>query len=209
MGGFLHLRKGERSTLKKLITSLAVVAGISAFIATNAQAYTVKSGDTMYDISLKHNMTLNRLIELNPQIENPNLIHVGQWINTAATKEQTSSINVNKLIADAKKQLGVPYLWGGESPSGFDCSGFIDYIVSQQKDIPRLTVAGYWDMFTSVSSPSVGDFVFFETYKAGPSHTGIYLGNNQFIHASTSKGVTISDLGSNYYKTRYLGAKRL
>lgn len=195
--------------MKKLATALLITAGVSAFIAADAQAYTVKSGDTMYEISRNHNITLNKLIELNPQINNPNLILPGQWINTVQASEQTTTLDVNKLISDAKKQLGVRYLWGGESPNGFDCSGFIDYVVSKQKDISRLTVAGYWNMFDSVSSPSVGDFVFFETYKAGPSHMGIYLGNGDFIHASSSKGVTISNMNTSYWESRYLGAKSL
>lgn len=122
---------------------------------------------------------------------------------------KSSNFNVMQLIADAGALRGAPYAWGGTTPSGFDCSGFLVYVFKKQgMNIPR-TVAQQWNFGKSVSKPSVGDIVFFETYKPGPSHNGIYVGNNQFIHSGTSTGVTISNLNSNYWKTRYLGAKRL
>lgn len=93
--------------------------------------------------------------------------------------------------------------------SGFDCSGFIQYIFRQNGvSVPR-TAAEQWNKGTSVSSPSVGDVVFFETYKAGPSHNGIYIGDNKFIHAGSSRGVEVADMNNSYWKPRYLGAKRL
>jgi cell wall-associated NlpC family hydrolase len=71
--------------------------------------------------------------------------------------------------------------------------------------IPR-TVATIWAATTPVAVLNPGDLVFFETYQTGPSHVGIYLGNNKFI-SSASSGVTISDLTTTYWKTRYLGAR--
>ncbi|MGP3561979.1 C40 family peptidase [Geobacillus sp. BK01] len=114
------------------------------------------------------------------------------------------------LIADAAELLGTPYVWGGETPEvGFDCSGFILYVFKKQSvSLPR-TVAQIWNVGKQVSSPAVGDIVFFETYKKGPSHAGIYIGNGQFVHSGASTGVTISQLSNPYWKARYLGAKRL
>jgi len=106
--------------------------------------------------------------------------------------------------------MGTPYKWGGTTPSGFDCSGYLQYVYKESVgvDIPR-TVEDIYKAGENVSEPQVGDLVFFETYKEGPSHAGIYLGDGKFINASSSKGVTISDKNSSYWKDRYIGAKRI
>ncbi|MGG2971689.1 peptidoglycan-binding protein [Geobacillus stearothermophilus] len=114
-----------------------------------------------------------------------------------------------ELVADAAELLGTPYVWGGETPEvGFDCSGFILYVFKKQGFVLPRTVAQIWNVGKQVSLPAVGDLVFFETYKKGPSHAGIYIGNGQFIHSGASTGVTISQLSNPYWKARYLGAKR-
>ena len=115
--------------------------------------------------------------------------------------------NVQEIIGEAKKYIGTPYLWGGNTPSGFDCSGFVKYVFAKfGVSLPRTTET-QWTATTTVNSPSIGDLVFFQTYKPGPSHVGIYLGNNKFISAASS-GVTISDMTSSYWGPRYLGARK-
>ncbi len=116
---------------------------------------------------------------------------------------------ITNLIAEASKHIGVPYLWGGTSTRGFDCSGFVQYVFNQQNISISRTVATQWNAGKSVSKPSVGDVVFFATTSSSPSHNGIYIGNNKFIHSGTSTGVTISDMNNSYWKPRYLGAKRV
>ncbi|GAF15423.1 cell wall lytic activity [Bacillus sp. JCM 19045] len=104
--------------------------------------------------------------------------------NSNPAPSQSASGLVSGLVSSANSVIGTPYLWGGTSPAGFDCSGMIQYIFRQNGvSIPR-TVSEQWNSGTSVSSPSVGDIVFFETYKSGPSHNGIYIGNNKFIHTA-------------------------
>ncbi|MEK4676671.1 MULTISPECIES: NlpC/P60 family protein [Bacillus] len=110
------------------------------------------------------------------------------------------------VIGKAKQYLGMPYVWGSASPSngGFDCSGFISYIFG----VGRQDVNGYWNSVSKVSSPQPGDLVFFQgTYKAGPSHIGIYVGNGQMIHAS-DKGIAYGDINSSYNKKHFLGYGR-
>lgn len=117
--------------------------------------------------------------------------------------------NNSNIIDTAYSYIGTPYVWGGQSPSGFDCSGFIQHVFKQEnKTIPR-TTNEIWNFSQHVESPSVGDLIFFETYKPGPSHLGIYLGNEQFIHASTSQGVSVSHLSESYWQDKYIGAKRI
>ena len=127
-----------------------------------------------------------------------------------ATKTASSS-KASAVIATAKNYMGVPYVWGGESPSGFDCSGFTQYVLKKNGiSIPRVTADQYGTgASVSKSNLRVGDLVFFTTYKAGPSHVGFYMGGGNFIHASSSKGVTISSLDSSYYSGRYIGARRV
>lgn len=121
------------------------------------------------------------------------------------TKNQSTNI-----IQTAKQYIGTPYIWGGTSPNGFDCSGYIQFVFQKENmTIPR-TVREIWNFATPVSSASIGDLVFFETYQAGPSHLGIYLGNGNFIHAGSNNGVTISNMYDNsYWQNKYIGAKRI
>lgn len=117
----------------------------------------------------------------------------------------------NGIIATAKKYIGVPYRWGGSTASGFDCSGFVKYVFAKQGiTLPRVSrdqfKAGWAVSYNSLKS---GDLVFFSTNGTGQvSHLGIYMGKGQFIHASTSKGVTISSFTS-YWKNVYVGARRI
>jgi len=107
--------------------------------------------------------------------------------------------------------LGVPYVWGGTSPKGFDCSGFTQYVYKQLGITLNRTAAQQLKNGTSVSNLQTGDLVFFtNTYatSAAASHVGIYIGNNQFIHAANG-GVKITSLDHEYYAPRYIGARRV
>ncbi len=117
------------------------------------------------------------------------------------------------IVNKAKQYLGVPYVWGGSSPSGFDCSGFTQYVMRACGYSINRTATAQLSNGTSVSYSNLqpGDLVFFErTYNtdAPASHVGIYVGDGQFIHAGSSC-VTISSLSSDYYASRYVGARRI
>lgn len=119
-----------------------------------------------------------------------------------------TSANNSGLVADAKNLEGTPYQWGGNTPGGFDCSGYIKYVFKKHGiHLPR-SVSEIWNYGVPVQQPQKGDLVFFETYKAGPSHVGIYAGNGNFLSA-TNDGVTTGDMSLDYWQSRYLGAKRI
>lgn len=131
----------------------------------------------------------------------------GQSNNTQPRQEK-----VNAIMTTSKKYIGIPYLWGGISPeTGFDCSGYVQYVFAKNGiSLPRVSRDQY-----TVGSPVAfnnlqpGDLVFFSIAKNGSvDHDGIYIGNGQFINSSSSKGVTIYDLGP-YWKSVYVGAKRV
>lgn len=129
----------------------------------------------------------------------------------STTVPSTTSSKALSVIRTAKSLIGVPYVWGGTTPAGFDCSGFSQYVLAKNGiSVPRTAAEQYKSgISVSRSSLRVGDLVFFTTYKPGPSHLGFYIGDGKFIHASSSKGVTISSLGSSYYSSRYIGARRV
>jgi peptidoglycan endopeptidase LytE len=204
-----HLSSNTIYLNQKLLISPPQTSQPSLITST----YTVKSGDTLYAIARNYNITVTQLKTINGLTTD--LIHVGQVLivsgtsTTASTTPVVTATSVSKsqmIIDEAKKYIGVPYLWGGTTPSGFDCSGYVQYVYAKVGiSIPRTTSTQFSGM-KSISTPAPGDLVFYNTSGSGVSHVGIYLGNNQFIHAG-STGIQISDMTSAYWKPKYLGAR--
>ncbi|MDL4838929.1 C40 family peptidase [Aquibacillus rhizosphaerae] len=175
----------------------------------NTTSYKVSSGDTLSHIAKRYGVSISNIKSWNNL--SSDVIYVGQTIKlTAPTKtaepekvEQTESL-ADKVVAEAKKHVGTPYKWAGTAPGGFDCSGFIYYVhKTAGMDISRTSTDGYYSQSTQVSSPKVGDLVFFSgTYKAGISHMGIYIGDNKFVHASSS-GVQITSMSNSYWSSHF------
>lgn len=131
------------------------------------------------------------------------------------TSEQNEAVKGTgaEILAEAEKHLGVPYVYGGASPSGFDCSGFVYYVLKQTGYAPSRTLTKLYEMGSVVEKDElqIGDIVFFSnTYSSGLSHVGIYSGDGQFIHAPNSRStVSYSDLTIGYWANHYHGARRM
>ncbi len=118
-----------------------------------------------------------------------------------------------KILFEAIKFLDTPYKYGGNSQMGIDCSAFTlqVYQNAMAVDLPR-SAREQFSIGEKISKEELqfGDLVFFNTRKrSNPGHVGIYLGENQFVHASRSLGVTVSSIENVYYKKRYVGARRV
>lgn len=195
--------------------------------------YIVRKGDSLEKIARRYDMDPADLMEIN-EMETP-VVRVGQKLYLQETVEETSGEVAQtdadtapvpashgekadeepaqgRLVAFARKLLNIPYKFGGNSILGIDCSAYVKKVYGLLGiDLPR-TAREQFNSGEPIDRDqlSVGDLVFFRTYASFPSHVGIYIGNNLFIHAS-SKGrkVTISNLDTPYFLKRFIGAKRL
>ncbi|MCS7164050.1 MAG: LysM peptidoglycan-binding domain-containing protein [Thermodesulfovibrio sp.] len=208
----------------------------------------VKSGETLFRIAKKYNMSVEELKSLNGLSSNK--ISKGQKLIVKTSNKPTENISLRenekipllastkldieekteeieeikasedlsqmsiteRILLFAKKMLHLPYRFGGNSFNGLDCSFFVKKVYSMVGiELPR-SAREQFTLGVPVKKDELqpGDLVFFRTYAKFPSHVGIYLGDNLFIHASTrSKKVTIDSLETPYYLSRYIGAKRI
>ncbi|HMK55138.1 MAG TPA: NlpC/P60 family protein [Dissulfurispiraceae bacterium] len=134
-------------------------------------------------------------------------------VKALSQSDELSNLSVKeRLILFSKKMINLPYKFGGNSAVGVDCSAFVQRAYSLiGHSLPRSAREQYTvGQAVDKDELQTGDLLFFRTYASFPSHVGIYLGNNLFIHASSkSKRVQIDNLGMPYYVKRFIGAKRL
>lgn len=201
---------------------------------TEPRTYTVKEGDTLSGIAKELNLSVDDLEDLN-QIDDSEELVAGQKIllepwegDTDAPVSQEKIAYDIKVLSEspdlgtkslkersilfAEKMLDIPYRFGGNTFMGIDCSAYVQKVFSfLDMPLPR-TAREQFHLGEPVKKDelSIGDLVFFRTYASFPSHVGIYLGNNMFIHASSGeRKVTINHLDAPYFVKRFIGAKRL
>ena len=125
----------------------------------------------------------------------------------------TSGLTGQQVVDFAKKFLGTPYKWGGTTPAGFDCSGFVYYVYnSLGYKMPRMiNDMNRQGTYVAKANLKPGDVVIFQnTYASGLSHVGIYVGDGKFIHSPNSRSVvSYADLNSTYYTNHYYSARRI
>lgn len=213
-----YVRKAKL-TLSAVMFSVTLAA---APVAASAETYhTVRSGDNLWKISRAYGVPLDQLKKLN-SLES-SLIFPGQTLLVAkdddgapagdrspAVEVSRGTSRIEKILDYAKSFVGVPYLFGGQSPRGFDCSGYIKYVFRNFGiDTPR-TAAEQFAMGRAVTEQEAkpGDIV---AFRAGGeiTHTGIYLGGGKFISATSSHGVEISSVYGYYWKEHFSGFSRI
>jgi len=200
-----------------------------------SSSHTVAKGDTLSKIAKLYNVTIKDIMDWNKlekdtifvgqvlKLSSAAVIPDGDTIHNNVTSGTGTPSKVtakdptvngqaiyNKTVEVANTLVGTPYLYGGNTPVGLDCSGFIFYAFNQGGlKIGRASSEGYfYGNTTHVENPVPGDLVFFEnTYKEGISHMGIYLGDNKFIHAGTD-GVEVSDVTYSYWSSKLVAYKR-
>ncbi len=198
----------------------------TAVVQPASGVYIVQAGDCLSLIAQRYGMSVETLKQRN-QLSS-NLINVGQklqvTINNGAglSVSRVSPLEVSRAgsIADgqrildiARQNLGVPYSYGGTTPAGFDCSGFVQYVFKQCGYQLSRTASGQYQQGTAVSKSDlmIGDIVVFACNGGGIDHSGIYAGDNRFIHSSSprSGGVITSSMSESYYSRSYVGARRI
>lgn len=135
------------------------------------------------------------------------------YVTKGASKSSSGSSVASKIAADAHNYIGYRYSYGSSGPNAFDCSGFTSYLYRQHGySLPRTSASqGSYGTYIDKQNLIAGDLVFFSNRSDKKiNHVGIYIGNNNFIHASTStKGVVMDSLNSTYYTNHYVCARRV
>lgn len=187
----------------------------STFGRITASSLNVRSGPST-DHEKVGSLAAGRVVELLEESDGWYRIENGYISTEYVTIVDPSQISKGQEIADYALQfVGYPYVYGGSSPKGFDCSGFTSYVYKQFGITINRTASTQLDNGTPVSMSELqpGDLVMFKKSGTGSkraSHVGIYIGNNQFVHASTSTvGVIVSDMDYTYYTTGFVGGRRL
>lgn len=183
-------------------------AYISESLLSNTKQETSRGGTTTRNPQTSENTIEQPTnVQTNTALTNTETKTETQQPATTTSQETTSSKG-EEIVAYAKQFLGYKYVYGGTTTSGFDCSGFTQYIYKHFGVTLNRTAAAQYSNGTSTSDLQAGDLVMFG--KSGINHVGIYIGGNMFIHAANSqRGVTTDTLSSGYYKTNYVGARRI
>ena len=201
---YLNIRKGP-----------SVKYGVVSKLYTNNVIDIVGKSGNWYKIRNSSNVegwVSSKYIGAYTQVSQPTDTNKTEEVNNNANNINNTNSKINNILKLANAQIGKPYRWGKTGPNSFDCSGFTSYVYKNSVGItlPRTSVAqSKTGTKISKNNLKTGDLVFFNTSGRGVSHVGIYIGDSKFIHASSSKGIIISNLNSTYYKNKFISGSRI
>jgi len=216
----------SRDFLKKAKTLAGILflcIAMSTLMITPAFAdtyYTVKSGDCLWNIANKTGVTVGQIKTLNGL--DSNLIHPGQsLLITLEEREKPAPAasdgdvsrgtnRIEEILSFAKSYIGTPYLYGGESPRGFDCSGFVPYVFKNYGIDLAHNAQEQFNQGAAISADVTrpGDLVFFSNGNA-IFHSGIFIGDGKFIHSTPSHGVQIASVYGPFWTGHLYGFSRI
>lgn len=209
--GYIDLQNLEK-TIEESITH--GIAKVNKVIRTDKKIYTLVKGETVAIKDFRNNLFIVVDEEGNEFNINENYIEIRRNREKATRGNgSTRARDINKVVNAAYEALGTKYVYSGTTKNGYDCSGLTYGIYSNNLgiDLPRTSSTQAGVGITVAKADLIpGDLIFFKTTSAAVGHVGIYIGDNNMIHASTGqRKVIISDINSTYYRTRYVNSKRI
>lgn len=208
---------GGNNDLSQLLMLTTMISVLNSVKVDASQGNANNVGNTTDNtnsdaIKNPNNNTNNNTTNNTNTSSNGNTINNTNTVTNVNNSSVTSS-KMDKAMKLLEDQIGKPYVWGANGPNSFDCSGLVRYVYKNAlgKDIPRVSYdQSKFGQAVDKKNLQPGDLVFFDTMNKGRvSHVGMYIGNDEFIHASNPKdGVKKSKLSSSYYQKAYRGARR-
>lgn len=208
----------EQTTSDKIKSGKTVIRtygqnGVQRIVAAVSYVDGVKVGEEIISTTITKQPVNQKVVVGTKKKKNSRSYYGGSFSYDDVGGYDSSS--ASRVLKYARSAIGVPYVYGGTSRSGFDCSGFTAYVYSKVgKKLPHSAAAqSAYGSYVSRSNLKAGDLVFFDTNGGhnSISHVGIYIGGGKFIDASSSRphAVTIDSLNSSYYSKRYMTARRI
>ncbi len=202
------LSRGPNANVRFLDDITMDAASSTVKVQTETSAHNRRSGAASVKEGSNKTTSLNAYYDRPAAVEKMSAVQLKYAILLNTEVEELKDMNLLMYVDD---WYGTPYRMGGTTRGGIDCSAFTQaiYLSAFGVSLPRTAREQYKNArIISTTELKQGDLVFFNT-RGGVSHVGIYLTNNKFIHASTSQGVTVSDLFDPYYLKRFLGSGRI
>lgn len=200
----VNVRK-EANTTSEVVTKIPVNTAVDVVKEENGWSKVKVSGKEGYILSSLLSTTKQEVTSRSSEVRKVTT-------QTEAIPAPAANANSGSVVAIAKSYIGSKYVYGGSSPSGFDCSGFTSYVYKQHGVSLSRTAAAQYNNGVGVSRENLqpGDLVMFGSSASNINHVGIYIGGGQIVHAANkSRGVTIDTINSGYYNNNYVGARRV